>query len=44
MQAGSGRKPLEAWDETIRELGLEGVTAQQLYDESEPTLRERYGH
>ncbi|KAK9796262.1 hypothetical protein WJX73_007319 [Symbiochloris irregularis] len=42
IKAGSGRKPLDAWDKVIEELGLEGVTAQQLYDESEPSLRARW--
>jgi hypothetical protein len=42
QRAAAGRRPLEAWQATIELLGLENVTAQALFDESEPILKERY--
>ena len=39
--ASTGRKPLDAWQAVIDTLHLEGCTAQDLYNESEPLLRER---
>lgn len=40
-QVASGRRPLEAWQATIDVLGLQNVSAQQLFDESELLLKER---
>ena len=34
-----GRKPLDAWQATIDAVGLIGVTAEQLFNESEPLLK-----
>ena len=39
QRAAIGRKPLDAWQATMDALGMHGVTAQQLFDESEPLLR-----
>ena len=39
--ASTGKKALESWQATIDTLGVTDVTAQQLYDESQPLLRER---
>ena len=39
QRAAIGRRPLEAWQATIEALGLQGVTAQQLFNESELLLR-----
>jgi hypothetical protein len=36
-----GRKPLDAWQATIDELGMHSVTAQQLFNESEHMLKTR---
>lgn len=43
LAASAGRRPLEAWQATLDALGLTGVTAQQLFDESEALLKERCG-
>ncbi len=43
LAASAGRRPLEAWQATLDALGLGGVTAQQLFDESEALLKERCG-
>jgi beta-phosphoglucomutase-like phosphatase (HAD superfamily) len=40
--ASIGKKPLEAWQATIDSLGIENVTAQQLFEESEPELQGRW--
>jgi len=40
--ASIGKKPLESWQATIDTLELEGATAQQLYDESQPKLQARF--
>ena len=37
-----GRRPLEAWQAVIDALGVKDASAQQLFDESEPLLQERY--
>lgn len=42
VKAGLGKRPLEAWQAVVDLLGLP-VPAQQLYDESEPLLTERWG-
>jgi len=34
-----GRTPIDAWQATIDALGMQGVTAQQLFNESEPLLK-----
>ncbi len=39
QRAAIGRRPLEAWQATIDALGLQGLTAQQLFDESELLLK-----
>lgn len=44
QKAAIGRKPLDAWQATIDELGMRDVTAKQLLDESEPLLKTRYAH
>ena len=41
QKAAIGRRPLEAWQATIDELGMQHVTAQQLFDESEVVLKTR---
>lgn len=40
--ASMGKKPLDAWQATVQALGIEGVTAQQLYDESDALLKTRH--
>ena len=40
--ASIGKKPLESWQATIDTLGLQDVSAQQLYDESQPQLQARW--
>ena len=42
QQAAIGRRPLEAWQATIDCLGMQGVTAQQLFDESEVLLKHKW--
>ena len=39
--ASIGKKAIDSWQTTIDILGIQGVTAQQLYEESEPLLRTR---
>ena len=39
QRAAIGRKPLDAWQATIDAVGLQGVTAEQLFNESEPMLK-----
>ena len=41
QKAAIGRRPLEAWQATIDCLGIQGVTAQQLFDESEVLLKHK---
>ena len=41
QKAAVGRRPLEAWQATIDCLGMQGVTAQQLFDESEVLLKHK---
>ena len=43
QKAAIGRRPLEAWQATIECLGMHGVTAQQLFDESEVLLKHKCG-
>ena len=40
--ASMGKKPLDAWQATVEALGIEGVTAQQLWDESDALLKSRH--
>ncbi|KAK9837087.1 hypothetical protein WJX81_001891 [Elliptochloris bilobata] len=42
LAASAGRRPLEAWQATVDALGLTEASAQQLYDESEALLKERW--
>ncbi|CAK0786998.1 hypothetical protein CVIRNUC_010214 [Coccomyxa viridis] len=42
QKAAIGRRPLEAWQATIDCLGMQGVTAQQLFDESEVLLKHKW--
>lgn len=39
--AGLGKRALDSWQATIDVLDLKGVTAQRLFEESEPLLRAR---
>ncbi|KAL3155731.1 hypothetical protein ABBQ32_012751 [Trebouxia sp. C0010 RCD-2024] len=41
MQASTGRRPIEAW-QAVRDVLDIDATAQQLFDESEPILTERW--
>ena len=43
QKAGVGKRPLEAWQAVIDELGMD-ATAAQLYAESEPLLTDKYVH
>lgn len=43
VKAGIGKRPIEAWQAVVDQLQLTSVTAQQLYDESEPLLTARWG-
>jgi hypothetical protein len=43
QKAATGRKPLDAWQATIDQLHMQDITAQQLFDESEPFLKTRFG-
>lgn len=40
--ASLGRRPIDAWQQVIDLLSLENCTAEQLFDESEPILTERW--
>ncbi|KAK9917563.1 hypothetical protein WJX75_005816 [Coccomyxa subellipsoidea] len=42
QKAATGRKPLDAWQATIDQLHMQDITAQQLFDESEPFLKTRW--
>ncbi len=42
QKASLGCTPLDAWQAVIDELHLENVTGQQLFEESEPLLVERW--
>jgi beta-phosphoglucomutase-like phosphatase (HAD superfamily) len=42
QRAALGKRPLCAWRDVAAAVGLEGVPAQQLFDESEPLLEARW--